>query len=604
VCQPANAREPLHEPPPELVPKIIGADVEVANFILGSPYVSRTGPEASRLLLREIDGVPGSSYGGWFGAGGCKTSTAWGNSGSGRNSPDHTSATGYDSQDWGRKFLPGNGGCTYIDLSHLELCIPEVRSAHDYVAAWHAMLQIARQAQAAANRRLQPPRRLQVLVNNSDGQGNSYGGHLNFLVFRRLWDNIFCRRAHYMAYLASYQVTSIVFAGQGKVGSENGAPRAAYQLSQRADFFATITGLQTTYDRPIVNSRDEALCGFHPAGRRGDSPAERLARLHCIFYDSNLCHVANLLKAGMMQIFLAMLETERLCPALILEDPLDAVICFSHDPTLRARARTADGKHYTAVEWQLRFLDEAHRFLDQGHCEGVVPRAGEILALAADTLEKLHKRDYDALALRLDWVLKLQILRRAMAGRPGLTWGSPEIKHLDHLYSSLDPAEGLYWAYEKAGAVEQVVSPSHVERFMYEPPGDTRAYTRAMALRRAGARCISRVDWDTICFKLPGASGWPTYHYVNLPDPGGLTKEDTSHIFESARDLPEILGALASLDRAGTEAASGASIDAHEQGLLLPPPQADETANLLQGHGNVEGCSFRENKRGENHAIS
>ena len=51
-----------------------------------------------------------------------------------------------DPQDWGRKFLRTNGACCYIDLNHLEVCTPEVRSARDFVAASRAMLVIARDA--------------------------------------------------------------------------------------------------------------------------------------------------------------------------------------------------------------------------------------------------------------------------------------------------------------------------------------------------------------------------------------------------------------------------------------------------------------------------
>src|SRR5439155_5153707 len=133
--------------------------------------------------------------------------------------------------------------------------------------------------------------------NSSDGNGNSYGSHLNVLVTRRTFENLFERRLHYLVWLAGYQASSIVFAGQGKVGSENGAPQVPFQLSQRADFFERLVGLQTTYARPIVNSRDEALCGtWARRERRPSAPA--LARLHVIFYDSSLALVSCLLKVG------------------------------------------------------------------------------------------------------------------------------------------------------------------------------------------------------------------------------------------------------------------------------------------------------------------
>ena len=539
------------------VPKVCGADMELGNFVLGLPSRDGTGDVASRLLLSQVEGIPQN---GW-------TSSGWGFAGRYRGGAAEnlladdadlddlpSAGYGYNAQDWARKFLSSNGGCIYIDLTHLELCIPEVFSAFDHVAAWHAMLRIARQAQESVNAKLREGYRVEVLVNNSDGLGSSYGGHLNFLLARRAWDNIFTRKMHYMLYLASYQVSSIVFAGQGKVGAEHGAPAVDYQLSQRADFFETMTGLQTTFRRPLVNSRDEPLCGipaWNKVARLDDEPGWDLARLHVIFYDNNLCHVACLLKVGVMQILLAMLETGRMNPNLILDDPLDAVVRFSHDPTLRAKARTASGKRVTAVELQLRFLEEAMKFHDRGGCEGIVPRAGEILALYADTLEKLHAGDLDALTGRIDWVLKQRALKQALDRHPGLEWNGPELKHIDHVYSSLDVAGGLYWAYESAGIVQRVVPPETIERFVHQPPDDTRAYTRARLLDLAGPERTHHVDWDSITLKEPTSSGWPLYRTLKLSHPLAMNRAETGHLFDSGATLDEVLEELPASHAAG-----------------------------------------------------
>src|SRR5437016_1224173 len=99
------------------VPKLCGADIELGNFILGLERVSGTGREASRALLREIE-VPYADRGGY---GGRLVSSAGGYQ------------VAYDPQDWGRKYLSSNGGCFYIDLDHLECCLPEVLSAYDHV---------------------------------------------------------------------------------------------------------------------------------------------------------------------------------------------------------------------------------------------------------------------------------------------------------------------------------------------------------------------------------------------------------------------------------------------------------------------------------------
>ncbi len=495
----------------ERLPKLCGADIELGNFVLGLERLDGTGREASRALLGEI-AAPYTERDG----GGPRRSA------------------GYDPQDWGRKYLSSNGGCFYIDLDHLECCLPEVVSAYDHVAAWHAMLRIARRAQEAATARLPAGQTIHVLVNNSDGHGHSYGSHLNFLITRRAWDNLFERKLHHLLYLAAFQVSSIVITGQGKVGAENGAPAVAYQLAQRADFFETLTGLQTTSRRPIVNSRDEALCGAW----------RRTARLHCIFFDNTLCHGSSLLKVGTMQMMLALLEAERINPDLLLDDPVAAVVQWSHDPTLRARARLASGKQLTAVELQLRFLEEAQRFAARGGFDGIVPRVGDLLALWQDTLLKLRAGDLPALVGRLDWVLKQHILQRALQQRPGLTWDAPEIKHLDHLYGSLDPAEGLYWAYEQADAVERLVPEARIAHFVHQPPEDTRAWTRAMLLRIAGTEGVHDVDWDRMRFRKAGRGYWPTLRTLTLDDPLGFTKAATDGVIQAATTVDDVLDAL------------------------------------------------------------
>jgi proteasome accessory factor A len=522
----------------EVVPKLCGADVELGSFRPGAAYPFAT-DDIARALLREIDGLPGDSG---DSAGVYLSSSSAPSSGGFRIAvPAPGLLYACDSQDWGRKFLPSNGGCVYIDLGHLELCQPEVLSAFDHVAAWHAMLRIARCALDKANRHEPASRRITVLVNNSDGHGNSYGSHLSFLVTRRAWDNLFRHKLHQLIYLASYQASAIVFTGAGKVGSENGVSPVAYQLSQRADFIETLTGAQTTYQRPLVNSRDEALCG---AGGT-------LARLHVIFFDSTLCHVASLLKVGVMQIVLAMIEADQIAPGLLLDNPLQALRDWSRDPSLRARANTVAGERLTAVELQQRFLDEAKRFAEGGGFDRVVPRARDILELWGDTLRLLEQRDFAALAPRLDWVLKMTMLERVLRSRADLDWGSPQIKHLDHMYSSLDESDGLYWAFERDGLTTSVASNAEIERRVSEPPEDTRAWTRAMLLRSVERGLVEEVNWDVVRIRAAARGARP--RIVSLSNPLAGTRDEMAHVFTDRGGMDDVIEALA-LPAAGAPA--------------------------------------------------
>src|SRR5437016_1671118 len=129
------------------LPKLCGADIELGNFVLGVERRLGTGEIASRALLREIVGFPrGGRVASGCNCEACRSGrnrdtdreNSWyrapayrGPSGSAYGSrwpgtySSSTSDYSYNSQDWGRKYLADNGGCAYIDLDHLELCIPE-----------------------------------------------------------------------------------------------------------------------------------------------------------------------------------------------------------------------------------------------------------------------------------------------------------------------------------------------------------------------------------------------------------------------------------------------------------------------------------------------
>jgi hypothetical protein len=178
---------------------------------------------------------------------------------------------------------------------------------------------------------------------------------------------------------------------------------------------------------------------------------------------------------------------------------------------------------------QQRILEAALRHR-AAHGFETVPRADEILALWGDTLAKLAAGNLDALAGRLDWVLKLRILERALAQRPDLDWRAPELRHLDQIYGSLDTGEGLFWPHLESGLVEPWVSEAEVARFVDEPPGDTRAFTRALLLRHLDPREIVRVDWDRVVVE----KSRPYERFeIALDDPLSFTREQTASFFES-----------------------------------------------------------------------
>ena len=185
-----------------------------------------------------------------------------------------------------------NGARYYVDHAHPEISNPETTTALEAVRWDRAAEEIIRISVDAANSQLaqsarasrQQPGEIVVYKNNSDGKGNSYGCHENYLMAR---ETPFGRLA---TQITPHFVTRQMFCGAGKVGCET--PGAAhdsvpFQLSQRADFFEEEIGLETTLKRPIVNTRDEP-----------HADAQKYRRLHVIVGDANLAEVATYLKVG------------------------------------------------------------------------------------------------------------------------------------------------------------------------------------------------------------------------------------------------------------------------------------------------------------------
>ena len=96
-----------------------------------------------------------------------------------------------------------------------------------------------------------------VHKNNSDGKGNSYGCHENYLLARELPFGSIVVAGH----AALRHPPDLHRRRQGRLRTARpAADDVPYQISQRADFFEEEVGLETTLKRPIVNTRDEPHC--------------------------------------------------------------------------------------------------------------------------------------------------------------------------------------------------------------------------------------------------------------------------------------------------------------------------------------------------------
>ncbi len=373
-----------------------------------------------------------------------------------------------------------NGARYYVDHAHPEYSTPECATPMEATLFDKAGERILARSMDAARRLLPAGQEIVVYKNNSDGKGNSYGCHENYLVDRNLPFALLVRN------LIPWFVTRQIFTGAGKVGAENGAEPVDYQISQRSDFFEEEVGLETTLKRPIVNTRDEP-----------HADPQKYRRLHVIVGDANLCEVATFLKVGATAIVLAMIEDGFVDKDLSLAAPVAAIRSVSHDPSLRATVEVADLGRCTPLDLQWEFLRLARKYADDSGLESC--GGDEMGALVLDRWESvLGKLESDPMSLdgQLDWVTKLALLR-AYADRDNLEWNDPKLELLSVQYHDVRPQRSLYERLVRAGKVERLLVEDEVCDAMADPPVSTRAYFRGTCLAR-WADSVVAANWDSL----------------------------------------------------------------------------------------------------------
>jgi proteasome accessory factor A len=376
----------------------------------------------------------------------------------------------------------------------------------------------------AARRLLPPGQEIVVYKNNSDGKGNSYGCHENYLVDRNVPFAVLVRN------LIPWFVTRQIFTGAGKVGAENGADACEYQISQRSDFFEEEVGLETTLKRPIVNTRDEP-----------HADPQKYRRLHVIVGDANLCEVATFLKVGATAIVLSMIEDGFIDKDLSIASPVAAIRAVSHDPTLRETVECADLGRCTALDMQWEFLRLARKYADDTGLEAI--GGDELGTVILDRWESaLSGLESDPMTLngQLDWVTKLGLLR-AYAERDGLAWTDPKMELLSVQYHDSRPDRSLYERLVRAGKVERLLDEHDVLAAMAEPPATTRAYFRGTCLAR-WADSVVAANWDSLVLDV----GTDPLRRIPMMEPTRGSKEHVAELFaqvSTPRQLVERLTA-------------------------------------------------------------
>ena len=370
-----------------------------------------------------------------------------------------------------------NGARLYVDHAHPEYSGPECydpREAALYDKAGEVVMHRAAVASSET-----AGRQISLYKNNSDGKGNSYGAHENYLLSRETPFGDVIR------YAMTFMVTRQIFTGAGKVGKENDRADVDFQITQRADFFEEEVGLETTLKRPIINTRDEP---------HGDPSLYR--RLHVIIGDANLSEYQIFLKMGTTALMLSALEDGAIPDPLDLFDPVESCWQVSHDLGLSRPLQLDGGGSATALEIQGRYLEWLSKYVEK---ELDDPVWDLVISEWERTLQRLEI-DTDSLADTLDWVAKKRLIE-GYVERDGLQWSNSKLRALDLQYHDVDPEKGLYNRLAARGSMRRLFSDEDITAAVTTPPSRTRAYFRGRCVSEFPGSLVA-ANWDSLVFDI------------------------------------------------------------------------------------------------------
>ncbi|PLS28937.1 depupylase/deamidase Dop [Bifidobacterium parmae] len=467
-----------------------------------------------------------------------------------------------------------NGGRIYVDHAHPEYSAPETTDPFQALLYDHAgdrlMLAAARAASAADPEPEASGHPVVLHRNNVDGKGASWGTHENYMMRR---DVPF---ADVAALMTAHFVSRQIWAGSGRVGIGEASETPGFQLSQRADTIHAKIGLQTTFDRPIINTRDES----HSTGA--------FRRLHVIVGDANRMDVPQALKLGVTSILLWTLEHAReagydldaLLGSLQLADPVEAMHTVSHDLTLTAALPLETGGTTTAWLMQVALRRAVYEVAaatlgtdtkgepawEDRETRNIMAMWGQALA---DTAAIRHADDDTRLTMkaeagRVEWLLKWQLLeklRRKIAratratdttGTGAASWADARLAAVDLSWAALDPAKSVFARLAAAGSVERLVDDDALDRAAHNPPETTRAWLRAALVRTFPADVVA-ASWSHLTVRKPAAgvgddaTGVRPGDLVSLDmsDPLAFRKENVETALAEADDAASLIERLA-----------------------------------------------------------
>ncbi len=335
--------------------------------------------------------------------------------------------------------------------------------------------------------------RVLLVANTCDGFGQTWGSHENVLVRRALLPEAFEDA------LVAHRASRIVWSGAGWPERTDGGG-FEFQLSEKAKHIFHRTSNQTTFNRGLLNERDEP-----------HAHAFKFRRIHSIVGETVLSLETNALRIASESVLLRACELGVDFSDLMPEHPVLAMKQISSDPTLRQKVSMRSGGFMTGVQLQRALAERSRQAAtEKGYITPQEIEWGNYWIQLLDDLER------DPRSRRLDWTAKLGTIERVLKAKRPPNKTDYDIARATALeFHQLLPTEGRGMQLLRAGYFG--ARPTEEQWKSGIPLPGTRARLRDHIVKRVNgiAGKVARVDWTIVS----ALSESERSRFVYLPDP-------------------------------------------------------------------------------------
>jgi hypothetical protein len=479
-----------------------------------------------------------------------------------------------------------NGSRFYIDMGHPEYSTAEASNPLELTLVDKVGERIVEQSAMNAGSKIK------IYKNNTDGKGNSYGCHENYLIKRMTGDKF---ENEFTNALIPFFITRQIFTGAGKINVETESvgyggygnyymgPNYGYAQRNVAATHGIEDDTTASYNRQVVKTLEaiESL-GKHfldmsedyvavekvlkdlltkrtsagpqqvyqlsqradfftkiiGLGTTSDRPIMNTRdEPHADRSKYMRLHVING-DANMSEVatylktgttsLILDMFEDGIIPKFDLLNPVKQFQNISLDQSRKWNVKLADDKTMPAIDIQRTFMETARKAY-----AGKNSVTDDILSRWNYTLDALEQ-DPMKLFGKVDWVTKLGLVTKISASK-GLKFTDPTILNAALQYHDIDRSQGLFYLLQNKGMTERLLDDATIESMLYEPPASTRAYLRGKATELPS---VKKVDWGEFEIK----AGKKTYT-VNLNEPLSGNKEQVEKIL-ATNDPKKIVDGL------------------------------------------------------------